>query len=54
MKQKLLRNRLIGAEHGSDEIDEEEKKRIVLGAVRSFISQKFSKHYPIYGNVFLY
>lgn len=32
MKQKLLRNRLAGAEP-STEIDEDEKKRIVLGTV---------------------
>ncbi|VDO52192.1 unnamed protein product, partial [Onchocerca flexuosa] len=31
MKQKLLRNRLTGVEHPSIEIDEDEKKRIVLG-----------------------
>ncbi len=33
MKQKLLRNRLTGVEHPSIEIDEDEKKRIVLGTV---------------------
>lgn len=35
MKQKLLRNRLMGvAERDTGEVDEEEKKRIVLGPVR--------------------
>lgn len=37
MKQKLLRNRLNGAEGEATEVDEEEKKRIVLGSVSNFM-----------------
>lgn len=40
MKQKLLRNRLTGIEHPLIEIDEDEKKRIVLGTVNSLYGNK--------------
>ncbi|KAM3716537.1 Protein hobbit [Dirofilaria immitis] len=43
MKQKLLRNRLAGIEHPSIEIDEDEKKRIVLGMTAVPIKDKKKK-----------
>ncbi|KAK6108897.1 Golgi-body localization protein domain family protein [Brugia pahangi] len=43
MKQKLLRNRLTGVEHPSIEIDEDEKKRIVLGMTAVPVKDKKKK-----------
>ncbi|KAL3985946.1 Golgi-body localization protein domain family protein [Acanthocheilonema viteae] len=43
MKQKLLRNRLTGVEHSSIEIDEDEKKRIVLGTTAVPVKNKKKK-----------
>lgn len=43
MKQKLLRNRLTGVEHPSIEIDEDEKKRIVLGTTAVPVKDKKKK-----------
>uniref|UniRef100_A0A1I7VXQ5 Fmp27_GFWDK domain-containing protein n=1 Tax=Loa loa TaxID=7209 RepID=A0A1I7VXQ5_LOALO len=43
MKQKLLRNRLTGVEHPSIEIDEDEKKRIVLGTTAAPVKDKKKK-----------
>ncbi|VDK82551.1 unnamed protein product [Litomosoides sigmodontis] len=43
MKQKLLRNRLTGVEHPSIEIDEDEKKRIVLGTAAVPVKDKKKK-----------
>ncbi|VDM18897.1 unnamed protein product [Wuchereria bancrofti] len=44
MKQKLLRNRLTGVEHPSIEIDEDEKKRIVLGTTAVPVKDKKKKN----------
>ncbi|VDN02377.1 unnamed protein product [Thelazia callipaeda] len=44
MKQKLLRNRLTGVEHAATEIDEEEKKRIVLGTAAIPLKNKKKKN----------